>query len=332
MYNEFRIEMIRELVGAGIDDNLLQQVMGVVDKVGSEFDVSRKEKALVPIGMTGPRLVMEYLACRSLEGLSRETLYGYQKILYNFVISLRKPIGDVEAVDLRTYLYQQHRGVSNRTLDRIRGAISVFFRWASAEGRIAKDPCISIHSIKYACKPRMALSQLELEYVRKVCGDIREKAIVEFLYSTGCRVSELCGVKKSDIDWQNMTVQVFGKGSKYRTCFINAKAYVMLQDYLATREDKDEHLFVSDRKPHQGLSRFAVEKIISDVSDRAYRLTGKRVTPHIFRHTTATVALQAGMPVQNVSRMLGHVRVETTMTYAEINNEDVKREHTKYVI
>ena len=176
------------------------------------------------------------------------------------------------------------------------------------------------------------MSQLELEYVRRSCGDIREKAIIETLYSTGCRVSELCNISKHHIDWQNCTVQVYGKGGKYRTVFINAKAYVTLKDYLQTRNDTDEHLFVSDRKPHKGLSRYAIEHIVSEISDRAYRMTGKRITPHVFRHTTATTALQNGMPVQNISRMLGHSQIETTMIYAEVNNIDVQRDHLRYVI
>jgi integrase/recombinase XerD len=127
-------------------------------------------------------------------------------------------------------------------------------------------------------------------------------------------------------------VQVYGKDGKYRTVFINAKAYVTLNDYLQTRNDTDEHLFVSDRKPHKGLSRYAIEHIVSEISDRAYRMTGKRITPHVFRHTTATTALQNGMPVQNISRMLGHSQIETTMIYAEVNNIDVQRDHLRYVI
>ena len=334
MFEEFRLSMLRELVDAGLDDDAMRRVMGAVDKVGSEFDVTRKVTALVPLNAAGTRMVLEYLACKSLEGLSKLTLYTYQTTLARFLRSLRKPLDEVEANDIRVYLYQyqQRQHVTNRTLDHIRQNIKVFFEWAFAEGRIPNNPCASIHPIKYTAKPRTALSQLELEYIRRACASRREKAIVEMLYSTGCRVSELCGMTLNDIHWQDMTVMVLGKGNKYRTCFINAKAFVALKDYLAARDDDDPHLFVSERKPHQGLTRYSVEKIVRDISDRAYRQTGKRVSPHIFRHTTATTALQNGMPVQNVSRMLGHSEIETTMIYAEVKPTDVQRDHMRFVV
>lgn len=334
MFNEFRLSFLRELVDTGLDEDAMRRVMGAMDKVGAEFEVNRKVTALVPAGMAGHKLVMEYLACRSLEGLAVGTLNNYRVALAHFLLSMRKPIEDVEPNDVRLYLYQyqQKRGVSNRTLDKLRNTLSGFFRWAAVEGRIPSDPCAAIPPIKYTAKPRTALSQLELEYIRRACGDKREKAIVELLYSTGCRVSELCGMKRGDVDWQNQTVEVFGKGGKYRTCYINAKAYVALRDYLSTREDDDDHLIVSERKPHRGMTRYAVEHIISEISNRAFRLIGKRVTPHIFRHTTATTALQNGMPVQNVSRMLGHNQIETTMIYAEVNANDVHRDHMRYVV
>ena len=334
MFDDFRLYMIRELFETGIDNESIQHVMAIIDKASTEYDVNRKETMPVPISMTWQRVLVEYLACRSIEGLSNETLYNYRTTLSLFLSFVRKPIEDIKPNDIRLYLYQyqQQRNISNRTLDKLRNTIASFFRWAYNEERIERDPCASIQPIKYTITPRTALSQLELEYIRKSCGDIREKAIIETLYSTGCRVSELCRILKSDVDWKNQTIQVFGKGGKYRTVFINAKAYVTLQDYLKMRTDSDEHLFVSDRKPHGGLTRYAVEHIVSEISDRAYRLIGKRVTPHIFRHTTATTALQNGMPVQNISRMLGHSQIETTMVYAEVNNGDVQRDHLRYVI
>ena len=334
MFDEFRLSFLRELVGTGLDDESMRRVMGVVDRMGTEYDVSRKETALVPIGMAGPRMLVEYLACRKLEGLSNGTLVNYKLALVLFLSAMRKPMDEIDAGDIRGYLYQyqQARGVSNRTLDKLRNTLSSFFAWAAAEGRIPRNPCETIKPIKHSVTPRTALSQIELEYVRKVLGDIREKAIIELLYSTGCRVSELCGMKKGDVDWDKKTVRVFGKGGKYRTCYLNAKAFVSLTDYLNRRIDSDEHLIVSDRKPHAGLTRYAIEHVVKEISDRAYRFTGKRLSPHIFRHTTATTALQNGMPVQHVSKMLGHNQIETTMIYAEVAGTDVQRDHMRYVV
>lgn len=334
MYNEFRLSVLRELVQKGLDDDFLRQIMGVVDRVGSEFEVTRKETSLATMDQTLPRIMMEYLACRSIEGLSNETLRNYKLALAHFLATMRKPLNMIETNDIRAYLYkyQQDRGISNRSLDKLRNTLSGFFHWAFSEGKIEKDPMMSVRPIKYTVKHKAALSQLELEYIRKQCYGLREKAIVELLYSTGCRVSELCNMKKSDIDWDNGSINIFGKGSKYRTCFLNAKAYVALKDYLSSRDDNDEHVIVSERGSHGGLTRYAIEHIISEISKRAYRHTGKKVTPHIFRHTTVTTALRAGMPLQNVSKMVGHERVETTMVYADIDNLEVHRDHMKYVI
>ena len=334
MFNEFRLSFLRELVSEGFDDEAMRRVMGVVDRMGAEFEMNRKETAIVPINMAGPRMLMEYLACRALEGLSRETLRNYRLALIRFLSAMHKPMDKIETNDIRQYLYQyqRERGISNRSLDKIRDVLNSFFKWAAAEGRLECNPCAAIKPIKYTAKPKEALTQLELEYIRRACGDIRDKVIVELLYSTGCRVSELCGMKRADVDWDKRTVQVLGKGSKYRTCYLNAKAFVTLRDYLNRRSDVDEHLIVSDRKPHEGLTRYAVEHVVSEISNRAYRLTGKRITPHIFRHTTATTALQNGMPVQNVSKMLGHERIETTMIYAEVSMTDVQRDHMRYVV
>ena len=218
MYDEFRLNILRELACAGIEDDTMRRVIEIVDRVGTEYDVSRRETAIVPIEMTAQYTLMEFLACKSLEGLSKGTLYNYHTTLMRFLCSMKKRFEDIEPNDIRLYLcqYQRVNNISNRTLDKIRTNISGFFRWALAEGKIARDPSLAIHPIKFTVTPRTSLSQLELEYVRKVCGDIREKAIIELLYSTGCRVSELCGMKKCDVDWANRTIQVLGKGGKYR--------------------------------------------------------------------------------------------------------------------
>lgn len=334
MYEEFRLDVLRELAKQGLDDATMFRVMGAIDKTGIQYDVERKHAELVPAGVLTPRLVMEYLAIKAIEGRTKNTIETYRIMLECFFRRVQKPVGDITATDIRIYLfeYQQQRKIGNRTLDKIRGTICGFFRWAASEGKIDKDPGVAIRPIKHTKKPRTALTQLELEYIRKKCGDAREKAVVELLYSTGCRVSELANLTKADVDWSTQTVSILGKGGKHRTGFLNAKARVALEDYLASREDDDEHLIVSDRKPHGGLSRFGLERIISEISDRAEYLTGKKVTPHVFRHTTATVAMRNGMPIQNISKLLGHSQVETTMIYAEIDTVDVQRDHTRFVI
>ena len=333
MYNEFRLDLIREMLLKGLDDETAKYVINIVDRIGNDYEIIRKCTALVPIEQTSQRMLIEYLACKQLEGFSKETLSNYKTILFNFICSLGKPLDEIKPNDIRAYLcgYQNAKGISNRSLDKIRTTIAGLFHWAKAEGKIQDDPSLSIRPIKYVVKPKPSLSQIELEYIRKSLGGPRERAIVEVFYSTGCRVSELCGMKRSDVDMDNYTVLIFGKGGKYRTGFLNAKAYVALNDYLSLRTDHNEYLFVSERKPHDRLKRAAVEKIIRQISDRAFQRTGIHVTPHIFRHTTVTTALRNGMPLQNVSKMVGHSEVKTTMYYASIDSSDIKHDHMKYI-
>ena len=190
----------------------------------------------------------------------------------------------------------------------------------------------TIQAIRYEKKPRQNLTQLELEYLRTGCQTSRDRAIIEFLYSTGCRVSELAGVKKSDIDWSTKTVHLFGKGKKHRSSYINAKAEVTLSSYLNSRNDDCDFLFCTERKPIRGLQREAIEKIVRNISTRSMEKTQKHVTPHILRHTTATIALQSGMPIEDISRLLGHEKIDTTLIYAHTLEESVREGHRKYIV
>lgn len=205
-----------------------------------------------------------------------------------------------------------------------------FFGWAHKEEYITHNPATSIKPIKHEVKERQVLTQLELEYLRKAYKTARQKAILEFLYSTGCRVSELTLVKKSDIDWKENTVHLFGKGQKHRTSFINAKAEVAIKDYLASRFDESEYLFVSERMPIHPLQKSSIEKIIRELA--AASDVTKHVTPHILRHTCATQALESGMPVEDVSKLLGHSQINTTMIYAKASLDKVQNEHRRCVV
>lgn len=334
MYNDFRLNILCELTKLDLGDDIIRQVIGIVDMLGGEYEVSKKCTSLVTVESTSQRILMEYIACKSLEGFSKQTLSNYYTTLNKFILAVRKPLDEIRTNDIRAYLYQYQniRKISNRTLDKMRITLHGFFKWALAEEKIECDPTAAVGPIKFVIEQKPSLSQIELEQIRKKLGNARERAIVEMFYSTGCRVSELCGMKKSDIDWDNGTVLIFGKGSKFRTGFLNAKAIVALKDYLDSRNDNSEYLFVTERKPYRKLTRAAVEKIIRIISKRSFYLTGKNVTPHIFRHTTITTALHNGMSLQNVSKMAGHSQVKTTMDYASIDNSDVQYDHSKYVI
>ena len=164
------------------------------------------------------------------------------------------------------------------------------------------------------------------------CETIREHAIIEFLYSTGARVSELTVIKKSDINWYDKSVRLFGKGKKHRISFLNAKAEVALKKYLELRDDDCEYLFATIKRPYRNLSKDGVEKIVRNIARRASDSVGKHITPHILRHTTATTALQSGMPIADISKLLGHESIDTTMIYVKSSLEDVRAGHKKYIV
>ena len=234
--------------------------------------------------------------------------------------------------DVKAYLYnfQKTRNVSNRTLDSVRSILSSFFSWASAEGYLEKNIMISVKPIKYRRKQRGSLDDYELEKLRSACDTIRDEALVEFLYSTECRVSELVNVNKEDVNIKDGEVTLAGKGDKERKSYLTAHASLALQEYLKSRDDDNDALFVSKVKPHNRLKKGAIEKIIGELGVKAG--IDKKVYPHLIRHTTATMGLQHGMDVTEIQKMLGHANIETTMIYAEVNQNDVKTSHKKYII
>lgn len=328
MRNDFMMALPR-MTGLSVSDALR-----ALDQISVNYEVSKKF-VQVEDGFSGlPEIAKTYLMQKTMAGLSEGTLENYRSILTVFFRTVLKQPEEVTANDIRIWLfdYQKDHGVTSRTLDKYREYISRFFAWAHAEGYIQINPARSIEAIKYEEKPRESLTQIELEYLRMACETPRELAIIETLYSTGCRVSELAAIKKSDIDWQTKSVHLFGKGKKHRYSFLNAKSEVALKVYLATRDDDCEYLFATIRKPHRKLSKDGIEKIVRVIAKRCSGNVNKKITPHVLRHTTATLALKRGMSIEEISKLLGHENLETTMIYANSSVDDIKAVHAKHVI
>lgn len=334
MYEHLRNDFLCEASKSGLSPEALEQALQALDMVADQYEVRRRETALAVYGEEIPEIVKVYLVCKKMAGLSEKTLETYMRMLRIFFQAVRKPVEFITPNDIRVYLfaYQRERGCSNRSLDKYRGYLSSFFAWAADEGYLTRNPMKTIPVIKYEKKPRQNLTQLELEYLRDGCKSARDRAIVEVFYSTGCRVSELAGLKKADVDWDTRAVHLFGKGRKHRTSYLNAKAEVALRSYLATREDDCEYLFVSERKPHRNISEAAIEKVIRKINGRSAFNISKPVTPHVLRHTTATIALQSGMPIEEISKLLGHENISTTMIYAHASLESVRSGHQKHIV
>lgn len=334
-YEQLKTELMTAL-NKHFSFDQLQTIANELDRLAIDYDVKKAEKALTIRGRDeAERLAKSYIVVRGMEGISPKTLETYWGHLARFAKWVKKPIAELTTNDLRMYLfeYQQKRSISNRSLEGVRGCIATFFRWVAAEGYIPSDPACNLKAIKYEIKPRQALDQIELEYIRRACRTPRETAIIEVLYSTGCRVSELSRVKLGDINWHTGEVQLLGKGNKYRVSYINAKAEVAIREYLRDRKHDSVYLFCNERggKGGQPMQKDNIEKVVRQISRRCTAL-GKEISPHIMRHTMATQAVRSGMPVQDIQQLLGHSNIATTMIYAKTSKDSVAAGHKRCVI
>ncbi len=298
----------------------------------SEYDIRKKSTEVAIYEGYLPECYEVFFVTRKIEGMSMKSLELYNMVLKHFFYCLNKKIEKITTNDIRVYLYkvQQERQLSNATLDSRRTIIHSFLEWAANEQYIGSNPCRSIRPIKYERPKRNPLTAIELEMLRNTCQTIRDAAIIEFLYSTGCRVTEMERADITDVDFAKKEVLLFGKGNKHRISYINARAELALKKYLEIREDDSPALFVSERKPHGRIKKAAIEKRVRQLGEMSG--IGRRVYPHLIRHTTATDGLFRGMPVEEVQKLLGHANITTTMIYAEVSEENTKNDHKKYIV
>ena len=329
MGDNFVNEFLAKLNGK-IPDGELETVARELQKFVGGYDISTRETALVPYE-GDPMPYKAYMVTKKIEGRSDQTLNLYRIVITDMLHTIPKQIPDITANDLRIYLYtvKDQRKISDRTLDNRRLILNSFFGWCYQEGYTKSNPCAAISSIKYEEKPREPFSDMDMERIRDACRTDREKAIIETFYATGCRVSELRNLKKSDVDLITREVRLFGKGRKHRISYLNARAELAIKKYLKTRDDDSDYLFVRDRKPYDQLSNAGVEKILKKIGSRCGI---EKVFPHRIRHTTATDALAHGMPITELQSLLGHNKLDTTMIYAKISQGNVQHDHKKYII
>ena len=230
--------------------------------------------------------------------------------------------------DLFIYLawYQKTRNVSNTYLDNMRLVFSSFFTWCNNKGYISKNPTIGLEPIKSEKKIKKPFSDEELEKLRRMCTQERDIALIEFLYSTGVRASELIALNRNDVDFAGKTVIVLGKGNKEREVYLTATAVLHLKEYLNSRIDNNEALFVTTRKPYNRLTVAGLEHIIKNLGKSA---GVEHCHPHRFRRTMATNVLRKGAPLEEVKELLGHTKLDTTMIYCSVNRENVKHTHQR---
>jgi integrase/recombinase XerD len=269
-----------------------------------------------------------FLASKKIDGLSENTLKGYYERLNKFSYFIQKNIEDIDVMDIRMYLAAYSKtGVKNSTIAREIAILKSFFVWLENNCYILKSPMRNIKQIKVEKTLREALTAEELELVRDACETLRDRALIEFFYSTGCRLDEVVKLNKSDIDWQDLSLKVFGKGKKERIVFITPKAKIHLKKYLMSRLDDCEALFVTERKPTKRLGRRSYERAIDKLGKKAK--LSKDLFPHLLRHTTATSMLRNGASLVEVQHYLGHEDPSTTQIYAHLSNDAVRAAHRK---
>lgn len=294
--------------------------VGIQKVTDAQVQASRKEQLM---------LLREFLLTKKVEGCSAGTIQNYHDRVMKLILWSNKDVRELTSKDIRKYLYeyQELHNVSKSTLNGMRLVFSSFYNFLEEEDYIIKSPMRRIHRIRAEEVVRLPFTDEDLEQIRMATKCIRDLAIIDMLYSSGCRISELVQMDISDVDFRNREVVVRGKGSKDRVCYFNARTKLEVRDYLNTRLDKDPALFVTVRDPVKRISSGTVRAMLNKISDK----TGIRgIHPHRFRRTLATNLLEKGMTLEQVKTVLGHKSIETTLIYTTINNDAVKQVHQKY--
>lgn len=276
------------------------------------------------------KLIDDFVAAKRLEGCSEKTLKYYRNTIVQMLDEINKTIRAITTEDLREYLskYQIERKISKVTVDNIRRNLSSFFAWLEDENYILKSPVRRIHRVKTTSSIKTTYSDEELEVLRDNCKEIRDLAMIDLLASTGMRVGELVKLNIEDINFQERECVVFGKGDKERIVYFDARTKIHLRNYINQRDDDNKALFVSINRPYSRLEIGGVETRLRELGRQ---LNLEKVHPHKFRRTMATVAIDKGMPIEQVQRLLGHEKIDTTLQYAMVKQSNVKNAHRKYI-
>ena len=325
LINQIQTEM------SGVLNNAQRQKLSeVLEHCFFNLDVVALGNENLSQNKSNQTLKEEFLSAKQVEGCSERSVSYYSSTLDNLIKTLVKPFNQIETEDLRVYLseYQKKNDASKQTIDNIRRILSSFFTWLEDEDYILKSPVRRIHKIKTMKQVKETYSDEALERLRDNCKTIRDLALIDMLASTGMRVGELVKLNRVDVDFVNRECVVLGKGSKERVVYFDARTKLHLQNYLNSRTDENEALFVSLLEPHNRLEIAGVEIMLRKLG-RSLEIN--KVHPHKFRRTLATRAIDKGMPIEQVQKLLGHQKIDTTMEYAIVDQQNVKNSHKKYL-
>ncbi len=288
------------------------------------------ENEAVKTNIPNEEFLKMFLAAKKIEGCSERTIKYYRMTIQNLLSSIKTTVRKITTEEIREYLsdYQKINNCSNVTIDNVRRNISSFFSWLEEEDYILKSPMKRIHKIKTKTVVKNTISDEGIEKLRDHCRERRDLAIIDLLYSTGIRVGELVNLNIDDIDLEGRECVVYGKGGKERRVYFDAKAKVHLKEYIENRCDDNEALFVTLDAPYDRLKISGVEIRLRNLGKQ---LNLEKIHPHKFRRSMATRAIDKGMPIEQVQKILGHSQIDTTMQYAMVNQNNVKTAHQKYM-
>ena len=300
-----------------------QTVERILVELLQDYTVIKNETSLTISDI--PEKITMYLQAKKLEGIAASTLQNYFYFLRKLSEHTHKQVRDITLNDLRMFLYVECEGIKPSTANTKVAYLQSFFKWMVDEEIIDKDPSRKLTQVRLPKRLRNSLTIEEIEKLRLACIDTRERALLELLFSTGCRLSEVVGINVEDLNYQELSIRVIGKGNKERIVYFNTKAKVHIENYIKERPGYSEALFVTSKKPYKRVGCRGIQLIINKIADRAG--FDKSVFPHLFRHSMATLTLQNGASIITIQKLLGHCNVTTTEKYAETSMDNVKHEY-----
>ena len=308
-----------------LNNQQLDQLKSTVDSVLAKHEIADESET-----KTSEELIGKFIEAKRIEGCSEKTLNYYRKTITDMLSGIEKEVMQITTEDLRKYLtdYQESKNISKVTVDNVRRILSSFFSWLEDEDYILKSPVRRIHKVKTTSTIKETYTDEALEQMRDSCTELRDLAMIDMLASTGMRVGEMVLLNRNDINFNERECVVLGKGNKQRIVYFDARTKIHLQNYLDSRTDNNEALFVTLRSPFTRLTIGGVEVRVRELGKS---LGMNKVHPHKFRRTLATVAIDKGMPIEQLQQLLGHKRIDTTLQYAMVKQSNVKNAHRKYI-
>ena len=319
-----------------MNENIIRTISSEMNRYLNNYQMSKLQEVLykkVEVEkkeISNEEYVNKFINSKRLEGCSGLTIKNYKIHIYKMLSYLDKDVRTIETDDIRDFLsyYQSYNNCNNLTIDGVRRSLSSFFTFLEVEDYIVKSPIRRIHKIKTEFLIKETYSDELMERLRNSCTNIRNLAIIDLLASSGIRISELVNLNRDDINFENKSCLVFGKGKKMREVYFDGKAKLHMEEYLNNRKDDNKALFVSNNKPYDRLQSRGIELMLQKLGKE---IGEEKVHPHKFRRTLATKAIDKGMPIEQVQHLLGHTKIDTTLHYAFVNQNNVKISHRKYI-